>query len=154
MKTTKQWLDNVQRLNGLRTHAELAKALKISQPHLSRLTKEYSYLSDDTAENVAILCGVPLAVVLTDIQIERATSEPQRNAWTMISAAMNAMLNTTSKGATAAATAIALVMGMTALPLESRANTTPQPKNLVECLYYVNSRRKRPAQSRLNFMPV
>jgi len=154
MKTSAQWVRHLQSVKTYRNLSDLALDLKTSQPHISRILSGYNPLSDDLAERVAFLCGVPLAVVLTDIQIERATSEPQRNAWTMISAAMNAMLNTTSKGATAAATAIALVMGMTALPLESRANTAPQHKNVGDSLYYVNSRRKRPAQIRLNFMPV
>lgn len=138
MKTSKQWLDLVQTSNGIRTHSELAHTLKTSQPHVSRIAKGYNYLSDDLAERVSLLCNVPLAVVLADIQIERATSEQQRTAWTMISAAMNAMLSSTSKGATAAVAALALVIGMTPTPADSRANTAPPLKNGAVSLYYVN----------------
>lgn len=140
MKTSKQWLDTVQIMHKVRTHSDLAKMLRTSQPHVSRIMKEYNYLSDDLAEQVSVLCGVPLAVVLSDIQIERASTDNQRNAWTMISAAMNAMLNTTAKATPVAI--LALVMGMSIAPSETRANIAPPAKNSVSSLYYVNPRRK------------
>lgn len=86
MRTTIEFLDALKARNGGASDYKIAKILGVTQQSVSRYRTGRDFFGSEIAIKVANLLQLDIGYVLACTHLERAKSEPERQAWQGIAA--------------------------------------------------------------------
>lgn len=79
--TTPEYLDLYKKSLDLDSDYQLGQAWQITRAYISQLRRGKQFLTPEQCEDIAAATGIPLAKVLTDVQVERAKTPLAAATW-------------------------------------------------------------------------
>jgi len=81
MKTTAEYLDEAKASLQVESDNQMAIRLDISRQAISQYRNGFRAFDNFTAMQIAKATGIPLDVIITDMEMQRETNEKRREAW-------------------------------------------------------------------------
>lgn len=142
MNTSIQLLNAVKAKTGATSDYALAQKLNTSQQVMSNYMTKGRAISDDIAVKAASILEIDESIVLASIHVERAKTDVEKRAWTVILERLGGV-----------AAALVLGIGVTTSPAPVKAAEGATSYNIQQSnVYYVKSRRRKRTFNPIEFM--